>query len=599
MGKAAADYVRKYGIVTAIESDVVGGGSPSAPVDVMDFGVVVGPVTYAQAENNLAAINKAADKAIERGATELRFPPGEIGVRRVSGNDGTKIEESAIVFRSGLAFVGAGKDRTTIKRYGPNTPFNMRPEDFVKGASLRSMTVDGNPGIDGYTKYASNLAYFENATGIVVDDVRFLDVPGLHALDVNGVESMLISRCEFVGYDISLRGSDATYYPESVQIGMNQDRSRVTKNVRIIGCSAGASATYQAPLVCVGNHTGHGGGPSHAAEDVVIEDFIASGIDKHMFRPKAWRGVSIIRSKLLSGAARFCYVDNKPAYPEAGTGFAACEDILIKDCVSSGLGEFLYANTMSTTEDPGVRHRNIRVVGGTVNGNDAVNAISLNYCSGVRIDALKARGSRRHVSLAWSEGVEIVNPDFDGALVNGIEVADPAGFGNGKGFNKGVRITGGRITGTRGFHGISLAAVNGYHIENVDLSGSSLDDGTKTAVTLSSNTSNGKLVDLYSRGDGYAFIPTNGINITGGANNEVINCALVSSGDMLRHFGTGKSVERRSVYTVAAMPTSGHYRAGDVAFPSAPAVGQPRGWTRLTTGTTHVLGTDWVSHGNL
>ncbi|MBX9796635.1 hypothetical protein [Sphingomonas sp.] len=58
-----------------------------------------------------------------------------------------------------------------------------------------------------------------------------------------------------------------------------------------------------------------------------------------------------------------------------------------------------------------------------------------------------------------------------------------------------------------------------------------------------------------------------------------------ANGDIVRTFGT-------------AMPTLGHYAEGDYVENSSGASGQPMGWRRLTTGTSHVLGVDWRPAAN-
>lgn len=50
---------------------------------------------------------------------------------------------------------------------------------------------------------------------------------------------------------------------------------------------------------------------------------------------------------------------------------------------------------------------------------------------------------------------------------------------------------------------------------------------------------------------------------------------------------------------VAAMPAAGSWVTGDTAWLSPPVIGQPQGWRRLTTGSAHVLGTDWAALPNL
>lgn len=49
----------------------------------------------------------------------------------------------------------------------------------------------------------------------------------------------------------------------------------------------------------------------------------------------------------------------------------------------------------------------------------------------------------------------------------------------------------------------------------------------------------------------------------------------------------------RNIFFKNAMPTTGTFTAGDIVFNSTPAIGATPGWVRLTTGSAHVLNTDW------
>ena len=60
--------------------------------------------------------------------------------------------------------------------------------------------------------------------------------------------------------------------------------------------------------------------------------------------------------------------------------------------------------------------------------------------------------------------------------------------------------------------------------------------------------------------------------------------------------GAGRGI---NLYRAGAMPTTGTYGQGDVVYHSAPAAGSPAGWVRLTTGSAHVLNTDWRAMPNL
>lgn len=75
------------------------------------------------------------------------------------------------------------------------------------------------------------------------------------------------------------------------------------------------------------------------------------------------------------------------------------------------------------------------------------------------------------------------------------------------------------------------------------------------------------------------------------------------NGDLSPFVGAGlylghKVGNRRIVYTSGA-PNSLSWTAGDIAYPIAPAVGNPVGYARLTTGAANVLGVDWRALANL
>lgn len=49
----------------------------------------------------------------------------------------------------------------------------------------------------------------------------------------------------------------------------------------------------------------------------------------------------------------------------------------------------------------------------------------------------------------------------------------------------------------------------------------------------------------------------------------------------------------RNIFFRSAVPATGTFTAGDIVFNSLPAIGATPGWVRLTTGSAHVLNTDW------
>ena len=47
------------------------------------------------------------------------------------------------------------------------------------------------------------------------------------------------------------------------------------------------------------------------------------------------------------------------------------------------------------------------------------------------------------------------------------------------------------------------------------------------------------------------------------------------------------------------VPSQGNWIVGDRVINAAPAPGRPKAWSRVTTGNGNILGTDWISEGNL
>ena len=104
---------------------------------------------------------------------------------------------------------------------------------------------------------------------------------------------------------------------------------------------------------------------------------------------------------------------------------------------------------------------------------------------------------------------------------------------------------------------------------------------------------------------GGAFQLTNSANliVQGGAD------FTTTAGDLLMFMGEAGGVVRVGilksdgtpvaggfVYVMSSVPTSGTYTAGDIVLESTTA-GRVSGWKRLTTGSAHVLNTDWVYFG--
>jgi hypothetical protein len=77
-------------------------------------------------------------------------------------------------------------------------------------------------------------------------------------------------------------------------------------------------------------------------------------------------------------------------------------------------------------------------------------------------------------------------------------------------------------------------------------------------------------------------------------NNRYLNCTNRANGCYLE----GKLFDTVIHFQSAGIPTAGSFAVGDIAFNSSVAGGVARAWGRATTGTAHVLATDWLTWGN-
>lgn len=115
---------------------------------------------------------------------------------------------------------------------------------------------------------------------------------------------------------------------------------------------------------------------------------------------------------------------------------------------------------------------------------------------------------------------------------------------------------------------------------------------TQTGVTYSVNVPS-------DASNTFGFLTAAGLTFT---NCQIANCDMVGYAGYAVQVGLTTFLPSRNVNGrnfAIAMPPSGYWAIGDRVQNSAPAVGQPKGWYRITNGLGAVLNTDWVSEGNL
>ena len=197
-----------------------------------------------------------------------------------------------------------------------------------------------------------------------------------------------------------------------------------------------------------------------------------------------------------------------------------------------------------------------------------------------------------------------LNCDFEGIVKNGatlgagIRIAPPTGK-----IVRSVKIVGGYWENIAGYafesspidagavqgvsiHGAYFYGNNAYaqyailpsNVNGIDIDSNKFESWTGAAIAYQTTTTNGRVANNVCD-TGTVPALTNNVNQLG-PSVELINNTY------------GRKVEYR-----AAVPTTGSYTRGDIVYNTSPSIDANNltlfGWTRLTTGSAHVLGTDW------
>jgi hypothetical protein len=132
---------------------------------------------------------------------------------------------------------------------------------------------------------------------------------------------------------------------------------------------------------------------------------------------------------------------------------------------------------------------------------------------------------------------------------------------------------------------------------------SNIIDGTGSAVTITA------IVNAPQAGATRSFYPIVGTTITNNAMFSVDGGASYTTlaGDRIDFEAITTSTYKVHINKFSgaligsstSIPTTGTYTSGDIVIDKTSVLGEISGWKRVTTGSGHVLGTDWVVFGGL
>lgn len=558
-------------------------------VNVLDCGVVLNDAT--EAINNLVKVNRLISKMVDKGGGYLYIPKGKLYIANSAGN-------AYLFLYPNISLIGEGKTASQIVRYGANTL--IRVVNILgsgpSGITISNLTLDMNPNLVGITRFAANHTYFENVDGVVISEVLFKDAAGLHAFDGNGCSNIYIYGCDFFGHnaELSLEFGGATYYPESIQLSKDTTGVNPCKNIVVENCNWGPSETLGSPFTALGNHSA-AGFTGYIADRVRIRNCTAKGLLKYFVRPFCFNDTSVEDVKFTDSVGAFAFLCGATV---GGITTPSDNTRIRRVYFDSSNDSFVRTDVNLITYPNTARYQGLLIEDCEVVGRSSVNAINLHYTNNIVVNRLKVDGASRAFNGIALSNISILQPNFTNLNVSGVEVQEVSGDGAGQYLNNNLFISGGKILETQ-FYAVNIAAMDKFTITNVNMTGASKAASTRGPIIATANSKMGRVFGNYSYVTSNTNQPLYGVTITSGSEVEVGENNLYSTGPMVLNSATGISYGWNGMGYSANMPTTGTWKQGFLMFKSNPSVGQPKGWTRITTGSGNVLGTDWISMGNL
>ncbi len=523
------------------------------------FNAKAGIATVEQARLNRAAFNAAIAFLYAAGGGVLRVPAGVFHIAAEAAP--ATYTDSYIYLRGGVHIVGDGMDSTRLVRASAYTLFGNSPsaDDSYNsnGTDFRisRLTLDGNPAAQNTP---ANFAYFSNATGIVIEDVRFLDCPGLHSLDLNGVKDISVLRCRFEGHDHDLSESfgGESYVPEAIQVAFLVSPAHPpvpTTNVRIRDCYFGPSATLTSPKVSVGNHTAY---LNAICTNIVIEGCTMEGLTSFGARPFCWQGVTF-RGNTFIDCAHGVYVtsasdtrdgnNNPTGIPQSNSDIALDGNsfVDIHTGPAIGLGNGGGSNALSYAMAERISITNNTIVDSAPR---AQALFFLSWTDGLIVTGNMHSGTRsRGVEMRFCAGVSIAANRFDSYSVDGMTVNEN-GVGaentwQGSGLSAGISLNGNKLAASA-FYGVNLAgALTGVVITDNMLAGVG-DPNPRQAILLQSGVARGLIEGNVLDGSNGGM--TIGVDVRSGCTNIIVGDNQINGATSAPYSHAGTGVLRAS-----------------------------------------------------
>jgi hypothetical protein len=495
-------------------------------VNVMWFGADIYGIN-----NSREAINSAIKFTSETGGGKVYFPHGDY---LVASNGGQELNDKYVVMLAGVTLSGCSYGASRIVRGSPETIITTESPDVSAGFSFHKNIVIENMFFDGnYSEFffPANLVKIDSCTDLFIKNCEFINVPGLHALDLNRCKHVRISNSRFYGTSkaLAIQFGGTGYKPEAIQIawGDNQDSPDYCEDVKVFDCVFDKNSTLAGSdyfISAFGNHSSLNSGGA-VMRDIEFYGNIVTGCSQAAVKALQCVGYSVHDNFFYNCQNVFGLYTNY--HPEFGK--VDMNDISFKDNFIGGFsGSVVYSVQLAYSSPSEIQKiNNLEITGNKIKGQVPSSTSSVIDC--VIVDGYKVSDNtvlgncHRFLQHEYCSSSIVSNNIIESTKLNSINIIEQRNTNlNGQGFSTNISIENNKVltTGQRGIH-LNCPATNVEIKGNVIRNANTETGGSREAIKVDSYPTNVSVTNNVTSYD-------NGIPYTYGVLVSTVNDCYVS-----------------------------------------------------------------------
>ncbi|MFJ8755692.1 right-handed parallel beta-helix repeat-containing protein [Streptomyces cyaneofuscatus] len=449
------------------------------------------------------AIQAALDAARTAGGGTVLIPPGTYACgAALCAYDNTTV----YAYGATIKAIGGGG---LLHNYR-NTSESWAGYEGRSNITIAGGTWDGNAGTGpNQTSGLHDVISFNHAKNITVRDVTVLNTSQAHALEFNAIDGGRALNCRFLGFaDLSAGGT--RQFSEALQIDIAVSGSTAvglfdgtpSRNIEVIGCYSGPSATLGPFGRFVGSHTIRA---NTYYDNIVIRGNTVEGTLSEGIRGYGWRR-AVITDNVIRSTGKAGITMTVPDPATAGYALTPDQVVIANNIIEGPGGESGIRILGFAT----ARHSGVRIAGNAINGRSTggANGLQVEHCKapsvvGNTIDAMGSTG----LYINQCTDAHVNANTITTVASNGLNVTDTTG----------ATVTGNTIVGTAANHGITVGGGSDSLFSNNHIAGAA-----SAAIRLSNNAVRCTVTGNKIRKAGGTVTTANGISLHTSATGAVI-----------------------------------------------------------------------------